>query len=170
MADFEIRPSGKPVPEAERTAILASPGFGTTFTDHMVTLRWSAEHGWHDGRLEPYGPFTLAPATSVFHYAQACFEGMKAYRQANGAIALFRPEENAARFNRSAERMAMPALPAPVLSDAEVALQSRKCDLVVQYYGAYLIVTEGTLREESRFHFGCFQKPYSGGAVQAIFG
>jgi branched-chain amino acid aminotransferase len=111
MIEFEIRPCGQPVREEEREAVLAAPGFGQVFTDHMVTLRWSAGCGWHDGRLEPYGPFTLDPATSVFHYAQEFFEGMKAYRQDNGAIALFRPEANAARFNRSARRLAMPELP-----------------------------------------------------------
>src|SRR5580692_9021274 len=79
MIDFEIRPSGHPMPDAEREAVLASPGFGQVFTDHMVTLRWSAERGWHDGRLEPYGPFTFDPATMVFHYAQEFFEGLKAY-------------------------------------------------------------------------------------------
>jgi branched-chain amino acid aminotransferase len=111
MIDFDIRPSGQPVPDAEREELLRSPAFGQLFTDHMITLRWSAERGWHDGRLEPYGPFTLDPATSVFHYAQEFFEGLKAYRQENGSIAMFRPEANAARFNRSARRMAMPELP-----------------------------------------------------------
>jgi hypothetical protein len=108
MIDFEIRPCRRPVPAAEREATLAAPGFGQIFTDHMVTLRWSADAGWHDGRLEPYGPFTLDPATLVFHYGQEIFEGMKAYRRDGGAVALFRPEANAARFNRSARRMAMP--------------------------------------------------------------
>jgi branched-chain amino acid aminotransferase len=111
MTDFEIRPCAHPVRAAERERILRSPGFGQFFTDHMVTLRWSAGSGWHDGRLEPYGPITLEPATSVFHYAQEFFEGMKAYRQDNGSIALFRPEANAARFNASARRLAMPELP-----------------------------------------------------------
>ena len=111
MTEFEIHPTSRPVPEAEREAILAAPGFGQVFTDHMVTLRWSAASGWHDARLEPYGPLTLDPATSVFHYGQEFFEGMKAYRQDSGSVALFRPEANAARFNRSARRMAMPELP-----------------------------------------------------------
>jgi branched-chain amino acid aminotransferase len=111
MTDIEIRPSRHPVPADQREALLATPGFGQVFTDHMVTLRWSADSGWHGGRLEPYGPFTLDPATAVFHYGQEIFEGMKAYRQAGGSIALFRPEENAARFNRSARRMAMPEIP-----------------------------------------------------------
>jgi branched-chain amino acid aminotransferase len=111
MIDFDIRPTARAVPDAEREMMLRSPGFGQIFTDHMITLRWSAERGWHDGRLEPYGPLTLDPATAVFHYAQEFFEGLKAYRQENGAIAMFRPEANAARFNRSARRMAMPELP-----------------------------------------------------------
>jgi branched-chain amino acid aminotransferase len=111
MIDFDIRPSDHPVPAAEREAMLEAPGFGQLFTDHMITLRWSAERGWHDGRLEPYGPFTLDPATSVFHYSQEFFEGLKAYRQDNGAITMFRPDANAARFNLSAHRMAMPELP-----------------------------------------------------------
>ena len=111
MIDFDIRPSSHPVPDVEREALLASPGFGQLFTDHMITVRWSAERGWHDGRLEPYGPFTLDPATSVFHYSQEFFEGLKAYRQDNGSITMFRPEANAARFNSTARRMAMPELP-----------------------------------------------------------
>jgi branched-chain amino acid aminotransferase len=111
MIDFDIRLSERTVPDAVREAVLAAPGFGQTFTDHMITLRWSAESGWHDGRLEPYAPFTFDPATMVFHYAQAFFEGLKAYRQDSGSITMFRPEANAARFNRSARRMAMPELP-----------------------------------------------------------
>ena len=111
MIEFDIRPSGHTVPDAEREAMLVSPGFGQIFTDHMITARWSAKDGWHDARLEPYGPFTLDPATSVLHYSQEFFEGLKAYRQDNGSIAMFRPDANAARFNSSARRMAMPELP-----------------------------------------------------------
>jgi branched-chain amino acid aminotransferase len=108
---FSLDPASDPVPAQERERLLADPGFGQIFTDHMVTIRWSAERGWHDARLEPYGPLTLDPATQVFHYAQEIFEGLKAYRQASGPIVAFRPQANAARFNRSAARMAMPALP-----------------------------------------------------------
>jgi branched-chain amino acid aminotransferase len=108
---FDISPRGDATPAAHRDEILASPGFGQVFTDHMVTIRWTEENGWHDARLEPYGPLTLDPATSVFHYAQEIFEGLKAYRQADGSIVTFRPQANAARFRRSARRMAMPELP-----------------------------------------------------------
>lgn len=108
---FDVRRSDHAVPPAERERLLAAPAFGTLFTDHMVTLRWTRDDGWHDGRLEPYGPFTLDPATAVFHYAQESFEGLKAYRQDNDSIVMFRPWANAARFNRSSRRMAMPELP-----------------------------------------------------------
>jgi len=109
--EFGVHVSDHPVPSAERERVLAAPGFCAVFTDHMVTMRWSAERGWHDARLEPYGPLTLDPATQVFHYAQEIFEGTKAYRQAGGLIATFRPWANAARFNLSARRMAMPEVP-----------------------------------------------------------
>src|SRR6202000_2574055 len=107
--EFGVRPSDLPVAAAERDQLLANPAFGTRFTDHMITLRWTQDAGWHDGRLEAYGPFTLDPATAVFHYAQEFFEGLKAYRQRGGSIAMFRPQANAPRFNSSARRSALPA-------------------------------------------------------------
>ncbi|HTU73990.1 MAG TPA: branched-chain amino acid aminotransferase [Trebonia sp.] len=116
--EFEIHPSTARVPDAERQRILENPGFGQAFTDHMITLRWSADRGWHDGKLEPYGPFTLDPATAVFHYAQEFFEGLKAYRQDGGSVAMFRPQANAARFNSGARRMAMPELPEQAFLEA----------------------------------------------------
>ena len=109
---FDVHVSEAPLTADERQRILAAPGFGEVFTDHMITIRWDDGRGWHDARLEPYGPFTLDPATSVFHYAQEIFEGLKAYRTGGGEIVAFRPQANAARFNRSAARMAMPQLPA----------------------------------------------------------
>jgi branched-chain amino acid aminotransferase len=109
--EFEIHPSQTRVPVDERARILEAPGFGQVFTDHMITLRWTAERGWHDGKLEPYGPFSLDPATMVFHYGQELFEGLKAYRQDSGSIVMFRPQANAARFNAGCRRMAMPELP-----------------------------------------------------------
>ncbi|GAA3578663.1 branched-chain amino acid aminotransferase [Amycolatopsis ultiminotia] len=97
---------------ADRVAeVLAKPGFGTYFTDHMVTVKWNREQGWHDATVGPYAPFTLDPATSVLHYGQSIFEGLKAYRQPDGTIAAFRPDANARRFQESAARLAMPELP-----------------------------------------------------------
>jgi branched-chain amino acid aminotransferase len=96
----------------ERVAeVLAKPGFGQHFTDHMVTIRWNREKGWHDAEVGPYSTLALDPAAMVLHYGQAIFEGLKAYRQPDGSIASFRPEANAERFRASARRMAMPELP-----------------------------------------------------------
>ncbi|MEW1833843.1 branched-chain amino acid aminotransferase [Microbacterium sp. NPDC079995] len=95
-----------------REEILANPGFGTNFTDHMVDICWSSKGGWHRPRVQPYGPISLSPAAAVLHYGQEIFEGIKAYRHADGSIHTFRPEENARRLQRSARRMALPELPA----------------------------------------------------------
>lgn len=95
----------------ERATILADPGFGKHFTDHMVDICWSERGGWHRPRVQPYGPISLDPAASVLHYAQEIFEGLKAYRHADGSIWSFRPDANARRLQRSAKRMALPELP-----------------------------------------------------------
>ncbi|MFN4002800.1 branched-chain amino acid aminotransferase [Microcella sp.] len=98
-------------PVAEREAILADPGFGKHFTDHMVDICWSEMGGWHRPRVQPYGPIALDPAASVLHYGQEIFEGLKAYRHADGSIWSFRPDANARRLQRSAKRLALPELP-----------------------------------------------------------
>jgi branched-chain amino acid aminotransferase len=175
MIDFEIRPSTHPMPAAERDAVLAAPGFGQVFTDHMITLRWSADQGWHDGRLEPYGPFTFDPATMVFHYAQEFFEGLKAYRQDGGSISMFRPDANAARFNRSARRMAMPELPEDTFVRALELLVSQDRDWVPGgegnslYLRPFLIATQrglGVNHPSSEYLFCVIASPaasYFGG-------
>ncbi len=91
--------------------LIESPVFGTVFTDHMVTITWTASKGWHDAQLRRREPFLIDPACAVLHYSQEIFEGMKAYKAQDGRVLLFRPEENARRLNSSAERMSMPALP-----------------------------------------------------------
>ncbi|MFE6037150.1 branched-chain amino acid aminotransferase [Streptomyces sp. NPDC056452] len=121
---IELKPSSNPLSDAEREAILASPGFGRHFTDHMVTISWTEGRGWHDAQLVPYGPLSIDPANMTLHYAQEIFEGLKAYRQSDGTVATFRPEANAARFQRSAARLAMPELPAETFIAA--------CDALVQ--------------------------------------
>jgi branched-chain amino acid aminotransferase len=97
--------------QPRRAEILADPGFGKYFTDHMVTATWTPDAGWHDGALVPYGPIQLDPAAAVLHYAQEIFEGLKAYRHADGSVWAFRPEANGERFARSARRLALPDLP-----------------------------------------------------------
>ncbi|MEL5990410.1 branched-chain amino acid aminotransferase [Microbacterium phosphatis] len=96
---------------AERDAILENPGFGTHFTDHMVDICWSTKGGWHRPRVSPYGPISLDPAAAVLHYGQEIFEGIKAYRHADGGVYTFRPDQNALRLQRSARRLALPELP-----------------------------------------------------------
>jgi branched-chain amino acid aminotransferase len=108
---FERRANPKPRSDNERAAMLANPGFGMHFTDHMAVATWTATDGWHDSAIVPYGPFSLDPATAVLHYAQQIFEGLKAYRHDDGSIWAFRPDQNAERMHRSARRMALPLLP-----------------------------------------------------------
>ena len=86
-------------------------GFGTIFSDHMVRIEYAKGRGWHDARVEPYGPITLDPAAMVLHYGQEIFEGLKAYRGKDGALLTFRPEANFERLNRSAARVCLPELP-----------------------------------------------------------
>jgi branched-chain amino acid aminotransferase len=119
---FPVTPNPNAKSPAERDALIADPGFGKIFTDHMAVVRYSADAGWHDAAIVPYGPLSLDPASAVLHYAQEIFEGLKAYRLADGEMALFRPDANAARFNASANRMAMPALPDGLFVDACKAL------------------------------------------------
>ncbi|ERS47303.1 branched-chain amino acid aminotransferase [Corynebacterium kefirresidentii] len=111
MLDYTITRTDNPTSAEELSEILANPGFGKHFTDHMVTINWTEEKGWHDAQVRPYGPMTMEPASNVFHYGQAIFEGIKAYRQPDDSIATFRPDHNAQRFINSAERLAMPELP-----------------------------------------------------------
>jgi branched-chain amino acid aminotransferase len=107
---FELTPSQAARDEAEREVILADPGFGKHFTDHMVKIDWTIQDGWHDAEVIPYGPLQLDPSAAVLHYAQEIFEGLKAYRHADGSIWTFRPEKNAERLQRSARRLALPEL------------------------------------------------------------
>ena len=83
-------------------------GFGKYFTDHFFLMDYEKEEGWFNARIEPYGPIPLDPSAMVLHYGQGIFEGLKAYRMANGGISLFRPYKNIERMNRSALRMCMP--------------------------------------------------------------
>jgi branched-chain amino acid aminotransferase len=109
--EFTRIPHPAPTTDARRAEIMASPGFGKFFTDHMLTMTYTSGTGWHDAFVMPYGPIAMSPAAAVLHYAQEIFEGMKAYRHADGSVWTFRPKANAARFNRSAKRLAMPEIP-----------------------------------------------------------
>ena len=107
------------------------PGFGTLFTDHMVVIDYDADlGGWHKATLGPREPISLDPAAAVLHYAQEIFEGMKAYKREDGTLALFRPEQNARRFNESARRMAMPDLPEELFLESIRQLVAKDRDWV----------------------------------------
>jgi len=108
---YQVTENLEQLPAHERDAVLANPGFGQRFTDHMVDICWSERGGWHRARVRPYGPISLDPAAAVLHYGQEVFEGLKAYRHRDGSIWSFRPEANAERMQRSARRLALPELP-----------------------------------------------------------
>ena len=137
MLDIKIvkteYPKAKPADESKL-------GFGKIFSDHMFLMDYTAGQGWHDARIVPYGPWEMDPATTVFHYAQEIFEGMKAYRTAEGKVQLFRPDCNANRFNDSADRLGMPAIPPEDFVQAVKALVDVDRDWVPHSDGASLYI------------------------------
>ncbi len=126
-------------------------GFGVHFTDHMFLMKWDREKGWHDSKICPYHDFTLNPAAMVFHYGQAIFEGLKAYRGKDDQLFLFRPKDNFERMNNSALRMCMPRISAGDMVKILKALIYLEKDWVPKAEGATLyirptmIATEPTL-------------------------
>lgn len=108
---FELRPHPSPASQAEYDSVMGNLGFGRDFSDFMARATWTAESGWHDFRIEPYGPLSLDPGGAVLHYGQEVFEGLKAYRHDDGSVWTFRPTYNAARLQMSSRRLAIPELP-----------------------------------------------------------
>ena len=164
---FAHLPHSSPASPERRAAVLADPGFGTSFSDHMVTIEWSEDRGWHDATVGPYGPIALDPATAVLHYAQEIFEGLKAYRHSDGSIALFRPEANAARFNASARRLAMPELPEELFVESvrQIVLADRDWFPTVEggslYLRPFMFATEAFLgvRPAKQFKYMVIASP-----------
>lgn len=105
-------------------------GFGNYFTDHMLTIDYDEGQGWHDERITPYEPIAMDPAAMVLHYAQETFEGLKAYRNPNGDVMLFRPEMNARRMINSNARLCMPALPEEMFIEAVEAIVKYEQDWI----------------------------------------
>src|SRR5262245_21752618 len=134
---FAHLPHPSPVPADKRAELLKNPGFGRVFSDHMVTIRYHESKGWYDARIEPRAPIPMDPAAAVLHYAQEVFEGLKAYRTKDGGATMFRPIENARRFQHSAERLAMPSLPEELFLEA--------CDLLVKTDRAWIPDGDGSL-------------------------
>ena len=136
MADIKITlaETRKPLPDPDTLV------FGKTFTDHMFLMDYDAGQGWHDPRIVPYGPLSLEPSCMVFHYAQELFEGMKAYRTPEGKVQLFRPMENALRFNNSCERMCVPPIDPEFFVQAVKTLVKVDQDWVPHKKGASLYI------------------------------
>lgn len=170
--------------EQERAKILANPGFGDFFTDHTAVIDWSADASgrngeWHDARIEPYGPIAMDPAASVLHYGQEIFEGLKAYRHADGSVWTFRPYANAARLNKSAQRLALPQLDEEVFVDSLRKVVATDIEWVPSgdgealYLRPFMIATEAFLgvRAAREVSFRVIASPagnYFGGELKPV--
>lgn len=145
---WQVQRNPNPVDAERRAQILANPGFGKYFTDHMVRIDWTQDGGWGTPVVQPYGPLTVDPASMSLHYGQLIFEGLKAYREPDGSVATFRPYENARRFQRSAARLAMPPLPEDVFVESLAQLIAVDRDWVPEgadsslYLRPFMISTE----------------------------
>lgn len=148
---YQVSPSARARTPTERAAILAAPGFGKYFTDHMVAIQWNQGEGWHQAQVLPYGPLSLDPAASVLHYGQEIFEGIKAYRHADGSIWTFRPQANGERLQHSARRLALPELPVAEFVESLRQLIAVDQDWVPSapetslYFRPFMIATEAFL-------------------------
>jgi len=178
--NFALIRNNAPRTAEQRAAILADPAFGKEFTDHMISIDWDSENGWHDAQVRPYEKIALDPATNVFHYGQAIFEGLKAYRHADGSITTFRPEQNARRMQHSARRLAMPELPEELFVEALRQLVRVDRDWVPEaggeaslYLRPFMIGTEKTLgvKPSSTYSFYVIASPagaYFSGGVKPV--
>lgn len=137
MLDIKIVRTTEPKTKPQDESKL---GFGKIFTDHMFLMDYTAGEGWHDARVVPYASLPLDPATVVFHYAQEIFEGMKAYRTADGSVQLFRPDCNAKRFQDSADRLCIPKIPVEDFVQAVETLVDVDRDWVPHSDGASLYI------------------------------
>jgi branched-chain amino acid aminotransferase len=127
---FNILPNDNPASDAKRKDLIDKPAFGQVFSDNMTHMSWTKGEGWSDRRVEPYGPLKMDPGASVLHYAQECFEGLKAYHHDDGSVWLFRPDANAARFQNSAKRLYLPELSVDDFLGSVAALVKRDVDWV----------------------------------------
>jgi len=166
-AEFAIVPSSHPRTTAERTAALERLSFGVEFTDHMARATWTVDEGWQGHRVEGFAPLELSPAAAVLHYGQEIFEGLKAYRHADGSVWAFRAEANARRFNASARRVAMPELPEADFLTSIRALVETDLEWVPStpgsslYLRPFMIATEAFLgvRPAHRFEYLVIASP-----------
>lgn len=133
-------PKAKPADESKL-------GFGQSFTDHMFIMDYNKEKGWYDPRIVPYGPLSLDPSASVFHYGQEVFEGLKAYKDSNGNVQLFRVDENYKRLNKSNERICMPEI------DVDFCINATK--KLIDVDKEWIPTSEGTALYIRPFIIGC---------------
>lgn len=126
-------------------------GFAKYFTDHMFVMDWDDGIGWHDGRIVPHEPIRIEPASCVLHYAQMMFEGMKAYKRADGVIQLFRPDMNVKRMARTGERMCIPEIPQDLLISAVEALIKEDADWIPNAPGTSLYIRPFVFGDEVSF-------------------
>ena len=167
--DFAVELRSDPATAEARAKVLAKPSFGQSFTDHMVVANWTADRGWHDARVTAYAPIRVSPAAAVLHYSQEIFEGLKAFRHADGSVWAFRPDRNAARFTASAERLALPHVPEDAFVAALRALvtvdepwvPSAEHGETSLYLRPYMIATEAALsvRPAREVLFGVIASP-----------
>ncbi len=127
-----LNPSVKP---ADNTL-----GFGRIFTDHMFIMDYDRDNGWHDARIVPFGPISLHPASTVLHYGSEIFEGLKAYRRADGGVQLFRPCENIKRLNNSAERLCLPQIPEDIALEVLTTFVKHEADWTPRLEGTSLYI------------------------------
>ncbi len=178
-AGFAVVPSDSPASVEVREGLKANPQFGTAFTDHMAHVSWSEEQGWANRKVVSYGPISLDPAAAVFHYGQEVFEGLKAYRHADGTVWTFRPEENAKRYIRSARRLALPELSVEDFIGSIAALVRTDIDWIPTgeeaslYLRPFMIATEAFLgvrpsREASHYVIASPVGPYFAGGVHPV--
>ncbi len=156
--NVSITRAGKLKPKPDETQL----GFGKIFSDHMFNMDYGPEKGWHDARIEPYGPLALDPATMFLHYAQGVFEGLKAFRTASGAVQMFRPADNIRRLNRSSRRLCIPEVDEAFFLDALKALVRLEKDWVPREPGTSLyirptvIATDPYLGVRASHTYRCF--------------
>ncbi|MBV8625472.1 MAG: branched-chain amino acid aminotransferase [Herbaspirillum sp.] len=121
-----------------REAAMQNPGFGSVFSANMASARYTTADGWHDGKIVPYAPLSIAPSALVFHYAQEIFEGLKVYSLEDGGFSLFRPDANARRFVKSAGRLAMAPLPVELFLESVEKLAKTDKDWIPKARGSSL--------------------------------
>ncbi len=148
---FAITPNPAPLSHDARAAQMENPAWGRVFTDHMATLRYSRDKGWHDAKIEALKPLQLHASAVSLHYGVEIFEGLKAYRLPDGGAQLFRPDANARRFANSAKRLVMPELPVDLFVESVRALSQIDRDWIPTADGASLYLRPFMIGTEETF-------------------